>query len=287
MFKIIIFLISISFLFACNSGNKKNTDVVYSNSELSNFKDYSKKVSHYSKTVKDVSILFKIVEAPFIKGLTNNPKEYSKYTKSKELLAINIGVYWIDALYLYSYNKKDSALASTNAVINLAKELNIDKVFKEFIEDRYLNNEIIDSFFIKLDSCFINEKYILQEDDRMRIYTSMLIGKYVETQYILFNVIFNYPPMSNDVKYTMLQDLLVVMGNNMESTDELISLMNNYKTTDDIGLLHKNMNEFAINYKKLKSDIKTKKITPNTFFDNETLKNMYKQITSIHNYITK
>jgi hypothetical protein len=275
------------FLFACSSNNKKNTNSTTSNSELYNLNEYTKDINQYSNSINDISLLFQSADAPFIDNITNDTKNFNKYTDTEELSAINMGVYWVDALYLYSYNKKEKSLESLNAAVNIAKTLNIDESFSKLATDKYNGNTNIDSFFIKLDECFMNAEYLLSEHKRMRIYTSMLMGKYIQTQYILFNIIFNYPTVDDDVKYTMLQDLLRVISRNIESTDELLRLIEKYKNSDDKDILRTDIEAFAKNYQLIKKKIENKEITPETLFESNVLEIMYKQITDMHNYITE
>lgn len=287
MKNIIILILTITVLSSCNS-NVKKKQIIKSNSEFDNFKEFAKETIPTLRAPSDVAIFFQLTEAAFMPNLINNPLDYEKYTNIKEVTAANIGIYWVDALYQFSYNENDGAKASGKAAIELANTLGIGDIFKEILIEKYTENTHTDSFFIKLDECFMNAEYILSERARMRIYISMLAGKYIQTQYILFNLIFNYPSdISDEVKLTLLKELLFVMNQNLESTNTLVKLIEKYEKPEDKSILADEIKEFGRNYQSINFEDRLHNLKPEMVFENDTLKLMYDQIKYMHNYITE
>lgn len=286
MKNLLLLVLMIIVMSACNSGVKKQQVVAESNSEFKNLREYEKKTTSSMRAPSDVAIFFQLTEAVFMPKLINNPLIYEKYTSIKEITAANIGVYWVDALYQYSYKEKEGAKASALAAIELAKTLEIGDVFKEILIEKYTENTQTDSFFIKLDESFMNAEYILSERARMRIYISMLMGKYIQTQYILFSLIFDYPSnVSDEVKLTLLRELLFVMNQNIESTNALVKLIDKYEKPEDKGILVDEIKAFSKNYQSINFEDQILNITPEMVFENDTLKLMYDQIKDMHDYV--
>ena len=287
MHKLISVILLLIIISSCNTKTNKKQTNTYTNSEFSNFKESAKKRTPSLRTPSDVAIFFQLTEADFMPKLTNNPLKFNNYTTSNEIAAANIGVYWTDALYQYSYKEMKGAKASAIAAIKLAETIGIGDIFKQILIDKYTENEKIDSFFIQLDESFMRAEYILSERARMRIYTSMLIGNYIQTQYILFSLIFEYPKdRSDEVKLTLLKELLFIMNQNIESTNALVRLIKKYEKAEQGTLLRKKIEEFSKNYKAIDFEDKIYRLTPSMVFNNDTLKLMYSQIKYMHNYIT-
>lgn len=287
MYKIVLSFALIALLASCTSSTKKKQVVVKSNTQFNDFKEYAQNTSPNIRTPNDAVIFFRSTQASFMPQLVNSPLSYVKYTENKELASANIGVYWVDALYQYSYKQMDGAKASAKSAIQLAETLGIGDVFKEVLIDRYTDNEKVDSFFIKLDESFMNAEYILSERDRMRIYISMLMGKYIQTQYILFSLIFDYPDdVTDDEKLTLLQELVFVVKRNLESTNALIRLIDKYQKPSDTMVLSNQIRVFGESYKSLDFEGGLYSMTPEKVFENDKLKLMYSQIKDMHSFVT-
>jgi hypothetical protein len=113
---------------------------------------------------------------------TDNADKYSTVNKK----ALNYGVYGTDLGYLAVYEQTQAITDYFATVKSLAEELGASQQFDNVLTDRFQANlEHSDSLMLLMDKAMLETENYLKNNQRIEIATYMLVGSWVETQYLV------------------------------------------------------------------------------------------------------
>lgn len=198
MIKKSIILVGAAFLVACGNNTQEHgtepakdttkTEVLTQpENELADFK--------FRTLVINIPSPFEIITLsqrsgiPFKADLTNSTDKASKYTTSTKK-GLNYGAYMVDLVYLSANDHFSDVKNYFIASGTLAKSLEFYESFESVVGNRLENNidkkdtinKIMDQVYTEMDN-------YLRSNDRLLTATHILVGSWVESQYITFSLI--------------------------------------------------------------------------------------------------
>jgi hypothetical protein len=285
MKKIFIFAILTIALIGC-----KNKGVDQSTKQAEEFKAFSEKIAQINMNVStpnDLMIMLELSAVDFIPNLVNDPVNNERYLSNEISAAANVGVFLVDGLYQYSSNEFAGGYQSILAAKNLAIKLGMGEHFDELIDDRYSNpNPQIDTLLVKIDQSITASKTELEAKDKMRLYSSMIAANYIEKEYILFNIIFNYNielPVEN--KFMLLRQVLFTTSQHLKKLPDVIALLESVKKDTDPGTYLDELKAIETLHQQLVFPDDISKLTPDQVFENQTLLAMFDKIKELRGMI--
>ena len=139
--------------------------------------------------------LFEIVKAvggELNMGLINALDNKDKYVDLKSK-ALNFGVYSADLGYMSCFDNGIEFLKYTKAIEDLAADLGISEVFDKTLLDRIENNEDnYDSLFTISNQTYYESYSYLEENKKGQELSLIIIGGYIESVYIISNLVDNF-----------------------------------------------------------------------------------------------
>lgn len=261
-----------------------------SNENLSEFYNIAKVVFNNPAKPSEISSLLKLSGAKLMPELMNNTTDGIMYTMNDYKASANIGVYLADAIYQYSYDSIKLAYKSAIAGKELAEYIGInDDVFMNLIGDRY--SEVggqIDSLFFVLDSALNRAESYLTENERFKILSAIFIGNYIEKQYIISSIIFDYSvELPEESKLLLLREMMIILSNSLNRLDFILELteraygdMKEMEVNKELKELRNMHKEYMISEDKLLV------LKASDVFENEGMLKMYQQIIKIRHLVT-
>ena len=255
--KIIIFSCA-TMLLSCNnntsdkpSDSQASEDTVKNSStqpenELADFKFHAL-VINIPSPFEVITLLPKSGIA-YKQDLVNSTDNVTKYTTTTQK-SLNYGLYIVDLIYLSSnehfsevknYFKTSGTLAqsldfaeSFNKIAGTRLEKNIDK--KDTI------NKIIDQVFTEMDS-------YLRSNDRLLTATQILIGSWIESQYLAVSLI------KDEAKTKDNEKLFQKVSEEGYTLEKLAQLSKEFEKEKDFKPFIQDLNDLQILYKEYKND---------------------------------
>ena len=285
MKKLLVFIIISTALIACkNKGVDQNAGQA---DELKAFSEKVDKISLDVRTPLDLMNMLELSMVDFMPELINDPKNSEKYLSNEVIAAANMGVYLVDGLYQYSSKEFNGGYYSMEAAKNLATKLGMGDGFDQMVLERYTElNPNVDSFLIKLNENILASENVLKEKDRMRLFTGLIGGNYIEKQYILLNIIFKYNvDIPEESKLIALREVLYSARKLSEKLPDVITLIESIKKETDPGIILDKLKEIeAIRQQKvIPEDVS--QITPAQIFQNPKLLEMFEKIKEVRSMI--
>jgi hypothetical protein len=285
MKRIFIFAILTLALISC-----KNKSIDQSAKQAEEYKAFTDKVALINmniKTPEDLMIMLEVSAVDFMPNLVNEPANNERYLSNEISAAANVGIYLVDGLYQYSSKEYTGGYQSIVAAKNLAGNLGMGNNFDQLIDDRYNNpNPEIDTLLVKINQSIAASETELEAKDKMRLYTSMIAANYIEKEYILFNIIFNYNvelPVEN--KFQLLIRVLYTTGQHLKKLPEVIALIESVKKDTDPGTFLNELKALDALRQQLVFPDDISKLTPEQIFENKTLLAMFDKIKEIRGNI--
>ena len=280
-------LLSVIVLSCKNSSENKGDNST--NDKLTKFYNKSDEVLDKPAKPSQISDLLTLSGAPLMKEKMNDPALWEQYTADNVKAAANMGIYLADAVVQFAYNEKKLAYNSAIAARSLAAQIGIaDEVFMGYlIKDRY--QEVggqSDSLYFVLDSALHRADESLNADERFLMLAAMYVGNYIEKQYLVSNIIFEYPvDLPEDSKLLILRDMLVVLSNSLSRLDYIIEMVEE-ATKDGEGYLLKELKELKELHTQNKLTLEqVEKIKPEEVFENEGFIARHNKIVEIRDFI--
>jgi hypothetical protein len=285
MKKLLVFVILSTALIAC-----KNKSVDQNTGQADELKAFSEKVDKISMDVRtplDLMNMLELSMVDFMPELINDPKNSEKYLSNEVMAAANMGVYLVDGLYQYSSKEFTNGYYSMEAAKNLATKLGMGDNFDKMVLERYTElNPSVDSFLIKLNENIIASETVLKAKDRMRLFTGLIGGNYIEKQYILLNIIFKYNvDLPEESKLIALREVLYSARKQMDKLPDVIALIESVKKETDSGIILDKLKEIeAIRQQKVVPE-DVSQITAAQIFQNPKLLEMFEKIKEVRSMI--
>ncbi len=173
----------------------------------------------------------------YLKDVLNPTGNMDKYidTRAKEL---NFGIYSADLAYVSSFNKYQESVDYLNTVRTLSDEIGISAVFDENLIGR-IDNIIDDQdslLKVTSDSYFSIVRY-LESSNRKKSLALIVTGGWIESIYVVTNLVSTYKQGSDVVQ--LLADQKLVVSNLMSYLEQNKSDDNIQRTINDLKNLQK------------------------------------------------
>lgn len=170
----------------------------------------------------EIANLLQLLEIPFSQNYLASSIDANKQSTSFDK-ALKLGILGADLGYLNMYEKTGSTLDVLSSIRKLAEDLKVGQFFDfESIKRLSQNKSNLDSLlFISIDSYTKIDNY-LRINDRGQLSALMIIGVWIEGQYLATQVVSQYPD-------TMLRDRI---GEQKIILNDLMLLISSHCTHD-------------------------------------------------------
>jgi hypothetical protein len=210
----------------------------------------AKKIFYSLPSPLETAILFKQAGATYNKDLLNPLNNYSNYTTNKQM-SLNLGIYSADLSYASLFEQNQTAIQYMAAAKKMAEGLGvidaIDKSMIEKLEENVTNKAVVMEI---VSQAFVNSNASLKQNDRASMASIVLVGGWIEGLYIATQ-------LTNKAKDNELIDRIIDQRLSLES---IISLLDAYKTNNDVADVLKDMHQLKEIFDQI--SVKTSKIVP-------------------------
>ena len=182
----------------------------------------------------------------FNKSLVNSADNASKYTTSSKK-AMNYGSYIVDLVYLSTNEQFSDVKSYFKTCKDFAKSLgcadSFDKIagsrIEKNIDKKDTINKVIDQIYTEMDG-------YLRSNDRLLAATQILVGSWVESQYITVGIIKD--EAKNDKNKALFQKV-TEQGN---TVNKLVDLLNQFATEKEFSAVIDELKKLQTVYKDVK-----------------------------------
>jgi hypothetical protein len=245
-----ILLIAVSACFSCRNSSHKSSEFVFPVADSVPVGEAEKlsaeAIAEISKNISspvEIANLLQVMAVPFspdyIASTINPNQQATAFDK-----ALALGILGADLGYLNMYEKTGSSLDILSSIKKLAEGIRVGQYFDfETIKRLSLNKSNLDSLlFLSIDSYNKIDKY-LRDNERGQLSALMIIGVWIEGQYLATQVIKAYPD-------PMLRDRI---GEQKIILNDLIMLASPYCSRDpEFNNLCRNLQEIKDSYRDIK-----------------------------------
>jgi hypothetical protein len=244
----VFYLLVVLFVcFSCrNSSNKKN-EFVFPESDSIPISEAEKlspeAIADISKNISspmEIANLLQTMNVPFSQNYIASSIDANKQNTNFDK-ALKLGILGADLGYLNMYEKTGSSLDILSSIRKIAEDIKVGQFFDfESIKRLSQNRSNLDSLlFISIDSYSQIDNY-LRSNDRGHLSALMIIGVWIEGQYLATQVVNQYPDkmLSDRIgeQKIILNDLLLLISpycnRDPEFTElckDLLSMKNKYR----------------------------------------------------------
>lgn len=209
--------------------------------------EFHKMIANIPSPIEQIYVLHKsgfTFEANLI-----NPLEHEKKYITSFKQGLNFGVYIVDLMYLETNGEYASAKNYFITCHNIAKKLNaaesLDKVatdrIEKYIENKDTINKVIDAAYTEMDS-------YLRSNERVYTATQMLLGSWLESQYIMLEQMKNMKPENEHASF--LSKKLFEQRSHINS---LLSILKEYKNEKELANTLQQFEELNKEYQQITS----------------------------------
>ena len=183
---------------------------------------------------------------PFNKSLINSVDNANKYTTSTRE-GLNYGSYIVDLVYLSSNEQFSQVKSYFKTTRSLAQSIgcadSFDKIagnrLEKNIDKKDTINKVIDQIYVEMDG-------YLRSNDRLLSATQILVGSWVESQYLTVSLI---KDETKNKENAILFQKVSEQGNTI---DKLVQLLKEYEKEKDFIPVINELKELAKVYKDVK-----------------------------------
>ncbi len=235
-------------LSACDGGDKSGDDafdsLMVSKNEQTSSEVSSELALEVIKSIPsplEMSVLIKEVGAKYQSSMLNATTNSTNYTTNAKR-ALNMGIYGADLGYINIYNQKQDAISYLNSITGLAEDLKIGQFFDiATLKRMATNSSNLDSLLYISTNNFEKMNGYLQDQKRGNLSTFMLSGGWIEALYIATEV----------VKNNKSQELVTKIGEQKVVLDQILLLLDFYKSDPSAADLGKEFKELKSIYDKI------------------------------------
>jgi hypothetical protein len=239
-----IILLSALTCFSCRNGSNKTSDFVFPEADSIPISDAEKlspeAIADIQKNIAspvEIANLLKTLEVPFSQDYLAGSIDANKQSTNFEK-AVKMGILGADLGYLNMYEKTASSLDILSSIRQLAEDLKVGQFFDfETIKRLSQNKSSLDSLlFISIDSYSKIDDY-LRDNDRGQLSALMIIGVWIEGQYLATQVISQTPNeiLSDRIaeQKIILNDLLLLIRPYCNRDNEFRKLCQDLETVKE------------------------------------------------------
>lgn len=161
--------------------------------------------------------------------LSESGREQSFQTTTKK--AFNFGIYGVDLAYISSNEQFEMLNKYVSSTANLASSLDMKELFEQTVVKHLqgANRENKDTIKRVMDEAFYQMDSYLRSNQRALAATQMLMGAWIESQYITLNLLKGNPPNDGN---KLLYEKVFEQKRHLAS---LVSLLKEYSTEKDFA----------------------------------------------------
>lgn len=249
--KNLIYILPFSLLFACG-GNESTSqeedllnDFAFADSvqnQVTISEEIINEMIHSIPSPIEMTSLIQSTGADFNQALLNKTDNLDKYATAHQK-AINLGIYGAELGYLNIYEKTMLSVDYISAVRTLARDLKVEQFFDFQTLKRLANsNKNIDSLINITTQSFSKMDAFLREQNRTKASVLIVTGTFIEGLYIATQI----------VGQKANPELVERVGEQKMSIDNLLLMLNVYKTDPEMEVLGSQIAEL----KKLYDEVK-------------------------------
>lgn len=282
-------LISFLLVIGCK-GPTTEKNAEQTKSPLEEFKTKAAEIMPNIADPTDIAILFELTAADYDPELVHDPLDWEKYKNVPLFAAANFGIYTADAIYQYAYNQMEPAYLSWMAAKSLAGELGFDHIFDEIVIKRIEGDYAPkDSLFNWIDEAIEQMRSTYSETDKLRIYTTLLSGNYIEKVHLVMGILFDsHLVLSDETKLLLNRELLFVLIEQLQSLEQLIDLIEQHETIEDTGYLSlelKKMRDIFLSFDLSAENLDN--LTHDQIFKNEKLNELRNHVRNVRTFLIR
>lgn len=247
---VFILFIVVFVFFSCRNSSNKNSEFVFPEADSVPVGEAEKlsaeAIEEISKNITspvEIANLLQVLAVPFSPDYLASSIDANKQQTAFDK-AFTLGILGADLGYLNMFEKTGSSLDILSSIRKLAEGIRVGQFFDfETIKRLSLNKSNLDSLLlISIDSYTEIDKY-LRDNDRGHLSSLMIIGVWLEGQYLATQVVKEYPD-------PILRDRI---GEQKIILNDLIMLANPYCNRDtEFGSLCKNLQLIKEKYRDVR-----------------------------------
>jgi hypothetical protein len=241
-----VFLLAIAVFvcFSCRNSSNKKGEFVFPESDSVPISEAEKlspeAIADISKNISspvEIANLLQTLEVPFSQNYLASSIDANKQSTNFDK-AIKLGILGADLGYLNMYEKTGSSLDVLSSIRKLAEDIKVGQFFDfESIRRLSQNKSNLDSLlFISIDSYTQIDNY-LRKNDRGQFSALMIIGVWIEGQYLATQVVSQFPDkkLSDRIgeQKIILNDLLLLISPYCNRDPEFINLCKDLQDIKD------------------------------------------------------
>jgi hypothetical protein len=195
------------------------------------------------------------IGADFAENIPNDPNKAETYKKSRELAAVNLGIYVTDISYVVAYHQYELAKEYYLAGNELAEFLGEGRIFNQALLRDYGDRIEEDSAITQLKQAVIDARMSFKRNNRARIGTLILTGIFIERLYMATQILSNYPgdDLPAEVKQNVLAPLMTSIYNQKTALNNLIEYVNEIIKPEDRRMVYDELIDLQLKYEVLDS----------------------------------
>lgn len=241
---LVILLIILLGCFSCRNSSKKTSEFVFPDSDsipvAEAEKLSSEAIEEISKNITspvEIANLLQMMMVPFSPDYLASSIDANRQATEFDK-ALTLGILGADLGYLNIYEKTGSSIDILSSIRKLAEGIKVGQYFDfETIKRLSLNRSNLDSLlFLSIDSYTQIDKY-LRENNRGQLSSLMIIGVWLEAQYLATQVMNQFPdPRLRDrigEQKIILNDLILLASPYCSMDTEFNSLCRNLQEIKD------------------------------------------------------
>lgn len=247
---ILILLLFVVICFSCRNKSNTNSQYVFPEEDTIPIDEAEKlsteAIEEIAKNISspvEIANLLQTLAVPFSPDYLASSIDPNRQTTSFDK-SLTLGILGADLGYLNMYEKTGSSIDILSSIRKLAEGINVGQFFDfETIKRLSLNKSNLDSLlFLSIDSYTQIDKY-LRENDRGQLSALMIIGVWIEGQYLATQVMTEYPD-------PILRDRI---GEQKIILNDLILLANPYCNRDtEFGTLCRDLQDIKQKYRDVR-----------------------------------
>lgn len=233
--KIILLITGVLLLTSCRNSSRQTGEFVFPEADSIPVSEAEKlspeAIADISRNISspvEIANLLQLLEVPFSPRYLASSVDANRQTTNFDR-ALKLGILGADLGYLNMYEKTASSLDLLASIRKLAESINVGQFFDfESIKRLSQNRSNLDSLlYISIDSYNKIDSY-LRSNDRGQLSALMIIGVWIEGQYLATQVVSQYPDkmLSDRIgeQKIILNDLLLLISPYCNNDSESRSL---------------------------------------------------------------
>ena len=215
---------------SCKSGENTDTDDLVG--ETLDSSNIGEEIIISMLAPSDMAVqMINIPDLHFDKEILNPSSNSEKYNTNSKI-ALNIGVYTADLSYASLFEQEQITYDYLDIVKDMSEEIGISQSIEKRHLDMIKNTKLDKDDVLKIiNESFINTDAYLKENNRQKLITLILIGGWVEAQYIAVSLTKDSPETNSQLTENILAQKisLELMNRQLENVkgDKILSSFKN------------------------------------------------------------